>query len=412
MLTERKIGMDDSRTSDLRTVCPSCGGEVRKGFHTVTGAPANSVLNIASREQAQSFPRGDIDLSVCTDCGFISNRAFEPKLVSYTTGYEATQAYSPTFSTFARRQAEKLIDDFSLPGKSVVEIGCGTGEFLALLCSLGDNRGVGYDPAYVPGRLNAAVQDRVRVVKDFYSETADTAGADLILCRMTLEHIWDTRAFVAMVRRTISSPQQRVFFQVPNGARVIGDCAFEDVYYEHCSYFMEDSLRRLFGACGFEVLGTETGYDEQYLMLHARAAEQAGEGGDAGAVADVLAMATDFEQRYREKREQWQKRLGGLRDADKRGVIWGAGSKAVSFLTSIEPGQEIVAGVDINPHRQGTFMAGSGHEIVGPDTLGEIKPDFVIIMNDVYREEIEQTLRDIGIAPAVMTIHEPGEVSV
>ena len=40
-----------------------------------------------------------------------------------------------------------LIRRYDLRGKEVIEIGCGKGEFLSLLCEVGDNRGVGFDPA-------------------------------------------------------------------------------------------------------------------------------------------------------------------------------------------------------------------------------------------------------------------------
>ena len=85
-------------------------------------------------------------------CGFISNVAFDPSLQEYSSGYEATQSFSPTFNAFAHRLARQLVDQYDLHGKEIIEIGCGQGEFLTTLCELGDNRGVGFDPAYVGGR--------------------------------------------------------------------------------------------------------------------------------------------------------------------------------------------------------------------------------------------------------------------
>ena len=48
--------------------------------------------------------------------------------------------------------------------------------------------------------------------------------------------------------------------------------------------------------------------------------------------------------------------------------------------------------VDINPHKHGKYLAGSGHQIVGPDALVEIKPDVVVVMNPIYVEEIRADL--------------------
>ena len=50
-------------------------------------------------------------------------------------------------------------------------------------------------------------------------------------------------------------------------------------------------------------------------------------------------------------------------------VVWGSGSKAVGYLTTLGLRDEIAAVVDINPHKHGKFLAGTGHEIVGPDAL-------------------------------------------
>jgi len=65
---------------------------------------------------------------------------------------EETQGFSPFFRAWHEGLAQRLIDRYSLRAKKIIEIGCGKGEFLALLCDLGHNRGIGFDPAYVPER--------------------------------------------------------------------------------------------------------------------------------------------------------------------------------------------------------------------------------------------------------------------
>ena len=65
---------------------------------------------------------------------------------------------------------------------------------------------------------------------------------------------------------------------------------------------------------------------------------------------------------------------------------------------------EIAAAVDINPHRQGYFMPATGHRIVGPQDLVELKPDVVIVMNPIYRDEIAADLAKLGLSPQVMAV--------
>jgi hypothetical protein len=96
--------------------------------------------------------------------------------------------------------------------------------------------------------------------------------------------------------------------------------------------------------------------------------------------------------------------LEAYKVAGQRTVLWGSGSKGVSFLTTVGVTDEIVGAVDINPYRQGKFMPGTGHEIVAPGTLEWLKPDNVIIMNPIYRKEIGEQLASMSLSPNVMTV--------
>nr|MBP6805780.1 SAM-dependent methyltransferase [Chloroflexota bacterium] len=67
---------------------------------------------------------------------------------------------------------------------------------------------------------------------------------------------------------------------------------------------------------------------------------------------------------------------------------------------------EIPFVVDINPHKTGTFLAGSGQEIVAPPYLSANPPDVVIIMNPIYRAEIGRDLQAMGLNPILMTVED------
>jgi len=228
-------------------ICPSCFSKGMRGFHELEKVPVHSVLNMRTRETALTYPRGDISLGFCQDCGFISNVAFNAAMLEYSSNCEESQGFSLTFNAFARRLATYLINKYDLYNKNILEIGCGKGEFLTLLSELGENRGIGFDPAYVDGRNRSKARHQVTFIKDFYSEKYASYESDLVCCRMTLEHIHDTANFVSMVRRSIGNRTNTLlFFQVPDVTRILRDCAFEDIYYEHCSYFSPGSLARLF----------------------------------------------------------------------------------------------------------------------------------------------------------------------
>jgi hypothetical protein len=102
--------------------------------------------------------------------------------------------------------------------------------------------------------------------------------------------------------------------------------------------------------------------------------------------------------------EDWRSKIGRYSEEGKRVVIWGAGSKGVAFLTTLGLGQDTVEfAVDINPYRHGQFMATTGQEIIGPQRLAQDTPDVVIVMNPVYKQEIEEDLQKLGLSPEVLT---------
>lgn len=392
---------------EYKKECPCCSSNRVKNFFNLKSVPVNSVLNLKERDKAIGFPRGDIALGFCEECGFIYNIAFDPTLLEYSEEYESTQSFSSIYSAFARRQVEQLIERHNLRGKDLLEIGCGNGEFLTLLCELGGNRGLGFDPAYKQGRVVSNHGIKVKFIKDFYSEKYALHRADFVYCRMTLEHISKAAEFVGMVRRSIGNhPSVIVFFQVPDVTRILQDCAFEDIYYEHCSYFGPGSLARLFRNCGFKVLNIEMGYGGQYVMIYARPVN-----GRSPAILTeeedlkrLKSLIEAFPGKFQKLLFEWRKRMDNFSNSGQRVVLWGSGSKGVTFLAMLGIKNEIEYVVDINPHRQGCYMPGTGHRIISPDFLKEYQPDVVIAMNAIYRAEIQKDLQKLGLSPEILTL--------
>lgn len=386
--------------------CPACAGERSQIFYSLEQIPVHSVRLLWSRDEAMGFTSGKMDLAHCPDCGFIFNQSYDPALQDYSAEYESTQAYSATFNAFARRLAQELIDRYDLHGKSIIEIGCGQGEFLSLLCELGGNNGVGFDPAYDPARALVPSTGRYTIIPDYYSEAYSGYHADFVACKMTLEHIRDVAGFIGSVRRSIGSQNTTVFFQVPDVKRILDEMAFWDVYYEHCSYFSLGSLARLFRSQGFEVNGLWRDYGDQYIMIDARPASgptepRLPEENDLEAIAAGVAR---FEQEVPKILGEWKSVVSETIGRGQKAVLWGSGSKGVAFLTTLGMCDEILYTVDINPNKHGTYMARTGQQVVSPDFLETYRPDLVILMNPLYHDEVQEDLQKRGLSPRIISV--------
>ncbi len=385
-------------------VCPACESHALRVFYEVPKVPIHSCLMVATREEAIDFPSGELRVAVCESCGFLTNLAFQPQRMKYSTAYEETQGFSPRFQQFQTELVEGLMGRHDLAGKTALEIGCGKGEFLIELCERAACRGLGLDPSYRPERVGSALPAGLDFIQDFYSEKYTDLPADLVCCRHTLEHIPDVDRFTTMVRRSIGDrPATQVFFELPDGERILRQGAFWDVYYEHCSYFTRGSLARLFRRNSFTVALLELAYDQQYILIEtepvsapvsqAHPAEES--------VEQVLSWVEEYTRQVEALRHEWRGRFQEFARANKRTAVWGSGSKAVSFLTTLGIREEVHAVVDINPHKHGKFLAGTGHRIIAPEELRQQPPDEVIVMNSIYLEEIRESLSALGLSPTL-----------
>jgi SAM-dependent methyltransferase len=364
----------------------------------------HSCLLLDDRESAVRFPRGDIELRLCRTCGLVQNEAFDETAMAYSSDYEDSQAHSPRFREFAGDLIERLDANYGMAGKRVVEIGCGKGDFLVLLANQLGMTGLGMDPAYRPGPLVADDPTKVRFTTERFSAGYDMGDVDLVVCRHTLEHLPNPREFVSAIRSAIGDhPDTIVFFEVPDSSRILTERAFWDIYYEHCSYFVEGSITHLFQACGFEVLETWFGMEGQYLMLTAVPARRP-PSADPSFLADLETHAIEFRADVARTVSKLRSELDGASADDNTVVLWGASSKAVAYLHALDVHDEVAAVVDINPIKRGRYLAGSGLPIVAPDDLMEIDPSTVIVMNSAYSDEIQDDLEARSIRARVAAL--------
>jgi len=387
--------------------CPSCGHGTLLPFYELDNVPVHSCLLMPGRAEAIEYPRGALRLAFCPLCGMITNVSFDSRLHEYSPRYEETQHFSSRFCRFAEELAGRLVDDYGIRDKDILEIGCGKGEFLATLCEMGENRGIGIDPAAVPERVAPDASSRVRFIRDLYSPKYSHLSANLICCRHTLEHIRPVRDFVHSIRQSIDErPDTLVFFEVPDVTRVLRERAFWDLYYEHCSYFSLGSLVRLFRSCRFEVLEARRDFDDQYIWIMARPCRQESDS-RLEADGDLTELSRDvqqFEDTCSTQIQQWRQRIRDLATDGRRPVVWGGGSKCVSFLTTLDVGDAIEYVVDINPYKQGEYVPGTGQKVVAPEFLREYRPEAVVVMNPIYCNEIRRCLETLGIEAELIPV--------
>jgi hypothetical protein len=122
---------------------------------------------------------------------------------------------------------------------------------------------------------------------------------------------------------------------------------------------------------------------------------------------DLEALAASVERFAAElppRLDAWRARLRAVAAGGGRAVVWGGGSKGVTYVNTLQVGDDIAAIVDINPHMQGKYIAGAGNEIVAPERLRKIRPDVVFLMNPIYRGEVRAELDRLHVDAEVVAV--------
>jgi len=195
--------------------------------------------------------------------------------------------------------------------------------------------------------------------------------------------------------------QSTVFFETPALPWTLDSLSFWDFFYEHCSYFTAESLAWAFEQTGFHVLEARPAFDGQYLHIEARPAP-------TGSTREIVrphstpdlwpkiqAFLDGLEHRIEACEEKIDafSRAGGC-------AIWGAAAKGTTLANTLDPqNRRIRFLIDINPAKQGKYVAGTGHPIVSPAHLKDrnARVAGILNMNPNYLEENRMILSEMRL---------------
>lgn len=388
-----------------RKECQACGASKLDLFFELTNVPIYCNVLWANRESAQSCEKGDIRLAYCSKCGLIYNLAFDQAKMDYAQDYENSLHFSPRFQKYSDSLVNDLIHRYNLRNKDIIEIGCGKGDFLVSLCERGDNRGIGFDRSYIPRKDHQVSYQQINFIMDYYSEKYADYPADFICCRHVLEHIPEPLVFLETLAQTIGERRNTtVFFEVPNAIHTLRNLAVWDIIYEHCCYFTPLSLNNIFKKAGFTIYNTYDSFEGQFLCVEAARNHSQLIERDIASFINLGQDIAKFTEIFNHKIRNLQDVFSDIFDRGLRCIIWGAGSKGVTFLNLLNIRDVVEYVVDINPRKQGKFIPGTGQRIVSPSFLTDYQPDSVVIMNPIYEAEICKQLSSMNIYPNFINV--------
>ncbi|WP_017671916.1 class I SAM-dependent methyltransferase [Blastomonas sp. AAP53] len=316
----------------------------------------------SSVAEARDCQRGDIRLVEDQRSGLIYNAAFRADVMDYDENYQNEQAVSAHFRAHLDIVADIVERNMGLDG--LVEVGCGKGTFLEMLAERGAQI-TGFDPTYEG--------DSPQVKREYFRPGVGIQGRGLIL-RHVLEHVIDPVDFLLDLRKA-NNGGGLIYIEVPCFDWICDHHAWFDIFYEHVNYFRLGDFQRMFGA----LIDSGHIFGDQYIYVVADLSTLQRPVFNAAQRAELPAGLCDI--------------LGDAQELENApGVIWGGASKGVIFALMRErAGKPVQAVIDINPAKQGRYLAATGLQVRAPDEVlpGLADGTVIFVMNSNYLEEIK-----------------------
>lgn len=343
-----------------------------KELYRVEQLPVFQNRMFHSEADAKNCTKGDMVLVQDLETGLIFNHAFNPELMQYDADYQNEQAVSTVFQAHLNDVAHIINSNFH--NNTLIEVGCGKGYFLEHLQTLGFDI-TGLDPTYEGSNP--------KVIKKYFTP-AIGLHADGIILRHILEHVQDPVTFLANLRDS-NGGKGKIYIEVPCFDWICQHKAWFDVFYEHVNYFRIADFKRMFGRV-YEA-GHVFGGQYQYIVADLASIQR-----PTCDTSDEFEFPHDFLKtvdHYTDKLKT-QRIEGKTRELS---VVWGGASKGVIFTLFMQrSGASIDTVIDINPAKQGKFLAGTGIQVSSPDDLTDqvTSETNIFVMNSNYILEIKK----------------------
>jgi SAM-dependent methyltransferase len=373
--------------------CRFCGASLTTTFVDLGETPlANSYVTPADIAAGRDR-RYPLHIRVCADCFLVqADEPVHPDAIF--SEYAYFSSYSASWVDHARRYAAAMIPCLGLgPRSLVVEIASNDGYLLRHFVEAGVPA-LGVEPAANVAAV--AIERGVPTEIAFFGRetagrlTARGVSADLIAANNVLAHVPDLRDFLAGFALLLA-PSGVATFEFPHLLNLIRETQFDTIYHEHFSYLSLLAVEKIFAATGLRAFDVEQlpthGGSLRLYASRAEAPRRESEGlvavraSERAADFDSLAGYRGFPARVEAVKHSFRDFLAAARREAKTVAAYGAAAKGNTFLNVCGiTADDIRAVYDRSAAKQGKLLPGSHVPILAPEQIGELRPDYLVVL--------------------------------
>ena len=281
-----------------RVCCAVCSNSQLEVAIDLPGLPLTARYSTKLAERR--IPGINQQLLICKNCGHGQlARQISPEVL-YCDSYSFRTSASDTArkgTSFYLSMLDELTEGREL--NCVLDVGCND---LYLLEQIRDRSKIriGIDPIW--SNREDQIRDKGIAVVGSNIEDVDLksvlpSAPDLVVCRHTLEHIYEPRAVIDQLLE-VASKDTLFLFEVPGFDPLIKRYRFDQVFHQHLQYFSLASFQRLIKELGCTYVSHRENYHDWGALLIAFRKDSCGAlgGGDS---ENLLYDLNSICQRYR-----------------------------------------------------------------------------------------------------------------
>lgn len=310
----------------------------------------------------------DVDVCQCSGCGLVQ---LSNDVVPYYREVIRATAVSEEMTRFRQQQFKQWVNDYSLQGKKLIEIGCGSGEFLNIMR---ENDLSIYGLEYGKDSVAKAKNQGLNIEEGFLNgntQLLNETPFDAFYMLNFLEHLPEPNLTLQGIHHNLVDGAIGLV-EVPNFDMILRNNLFSEFISDHLFYFTQETFISTLNRNGFEVLSCNELWHDYSLSAVVRKRKK----------TDL----SSFKNTQKSLKSEITQYIG--RFHDKNVAIWGAGHQALAVMSLTELKGKIKYVVDSAKFKQDKFTPATHIPIVSPSMLNDDPVEAIIVMAASYSDEV------------------------
>jgi len=388
--------------------CRGCGELLSLTFLDLGSSPiANDLITPENLNSPEiHYP---LHAMTCTACALVQLPEVALRESLFRSDYVYFSSYSTSWLAHAKDYASLMTSRLNLGNEDlVVEVASNDGYLLQYFAE-GGIQVLGVEPA--SGVAEVAIAKGIPTIIDFFGEAiarqlAEKTKPRLMLGNNVLAHVPNIHDFIKAFSLLIDD-DGLVTFEFPHLLNLLRNNQFDTIYHEHYSYLSVTALKPIFESHGLKIVDVEKlsthGGSIRIFVAKSESIWETQDVVKATMNEESLfdprdrAVLTSLHERTLRTKIDLVAELVKCRKEGVRVAAYGAAAKGNTLLNYSGIDSDLIEYVvDLNPHKQGSFLPGSRIPIVSEQVLNENPPDILLVLPWNIIDEVKLQLNQLS----------------